>query len=223
MALEAHSTRRVMVLEYIRENAGCTKTQVIKHMKGKSALVTTHKIIKDLVSDKIVLSIPDEKNSQMHRLYVNNRNAFTFITQELNKLETTISQMNQAISILSEVDVRSRDAWIVSYLNNQLHYTCKQMIEFMLQGLLVLTSKAIRSQVDSQFLYIRIAKLIVKLNPKYLKELGGERYVSLLKELYGLSPEAKSFAISKGINVEISNNLVTQMLNLRKRLEDYFH
>jgi hypothetical protein len=88
--------REEKILQFIHENPGCTKTNVIDYMeKNGSSPMTTHKILKRLTKDdKKVISKPDIKNSRIHHLYINDKNRFNKIGIKLSELEKFIEHKN---------------------------------------------------------------------------------------------------------------------------------
>jgi ribosome-associated translation inhibitor RaiA len=209
------------ILQFVTENPKCTKAEVIRFMGLWSSVMTCHYDITRLVSEGKLSILKDKPNSQTHHLIINNENQFNFINQELLKIETVVTQLIEEISKLHDFsDIQSHEAHIVSSIKNQLDYSCKSTVEFMLQCLLVLTSKSIHSEKDSQLFYTKIGKLIAKLHPEYFNfQTGGERLNSLQRALYDLPPDSKAFEKKRGINTELSDNIVIQMQNFKKRLQ----
>ena len=52
---------------------------LIDYMVGKSALATTHKIIVQMVKEGKVIERKDEKNSQVHHLFINDKKSVQFV------------------------------------------------------------------------------------------------------------------------------------------------
>lgn len=94
--MSEQSTRFDKIYNYIEQHGGCTKTEVIKKMKGISALATTHKIIQQQIEEGKIVSKPDESNSQIHHLYVNDKDQFAIINEKIIKAEIDINALGNS-------------------------------------------------------------------------------------------------------------------------------
>jgi len=147
-------SRHEMIYHFIAEHPGTTKTEVVKHMKGKSALATTHKIIKRLILEKKIICIPDESNSQIHHLYLDSKNSFNILQTKIRELERSVSKIpkptaEQIIKIVK----RNRDQPIHSKITgnmNDAHF-------------LLLAISLLPSTYDKENLYLRITKIILEI------------------------------------------------------------
>jgi hypothetical protein len=105
--------RKEEIRKYVSKNdGGCTKTDVINYMnqtaKGDKSLIhaslaTTHKILTKMIQDKIIISRPDENNSQTHLLSINNENEYNRRIDEINKVSKIVLAFTKEID---EIKVR---------------------------------------------------------------------------------------------------------------------
>lgn len=75
------------VFRYVSDHSHCSKADVERYLKGKSARVTTFKTIDTLVECGLIRDEINEKNRQTHSLVVNNDNELSLLIQELDKFE----------------------------------------------------------------------------------------------------------------------------------------
>lgn len=86
--VEIDRTRTDEIIQFVRKNPRSTKAEVIRHMKGKSAVTTTHALINALISEGKINVY--KVNVQTHLLSINEDNQF-------NKFHKLISDMEDLI------------------------------------------------------------------------------------------------------------------------------
>jgi hypothetical protein len=82
--------QRQAVIDFITDNYGCTKTDVIKYMEKSSvhaAMMTTREILSNLIDEEIV--IVEKVNSQIHRLHLNTKTRFYWILEQISNMRLT--------------------------------------------------------------------------------------------------------------------------------------
>jgi hypothetical protein len=84
------------ILQFIKENEGCTKTKVMVFMENKkyASPLTTYKTIQNLINEGKIISRPDKTNTQKHHLFINHKNRFNQIKKEISQIESYIEQTN---------------------------------------------------------------------------------------------------------------------------------
>ena len=92
------------VFRYVSDHSHCSKADVERHLKGKSARVTTFKTIDTLVECGFIRDELNEKNRQTHSLVVNNDNELSLLIQKLDKFEkayfSLIDKLKERFEIL---------------------------------------------------------------------------------------------------------------------------
>lgn len=162
--IDTNITREEKILQFIKKNRYCIKTDVINYMDKKgSSPMTTHKILKALIKEKKIISQRDKSNSQVHHLFVNSRNKFNAIYDKL----TEINACNDIlIEQREQIHEYSRTHENGGHLLDAYHYCYQaaymESLYTMLQDLLIQIGKSINSEVDSQVLYSRTISLIQK-------------------------------------------------------------
>jgi hypothetical protein len=97
----ASEERRQIIINFIREHDGCTKTQVVEYMDGTAkgerspihgAMMTTRGDLDELINGehKLVIMKKDPKNSQIHYLYLDTKTVFYKITEEITGIESML-------------------------------------------------------------------------------------------------------------------------------------
>ena len=81
------TSREKEILEYIRLNPGITKQQIVDHFGNeglrKHSRVTIFKKISYLKKYGLIVVSPDQNNSQIHHLYINNESTLSLLIQDI--------------------------------------------------------------------------------------------------------------------------------------------
>jgi hypothetical protein len=85
------------ILRYVRKNPRCTKADVIRHMKGKSALTTTHALLTSLVNEGKINVY--KVNVQTHLLSINEENKFNKLHKLLIDIQKLVDDMYPFMSL----------------------------------------------------------------------------------------------------------------------------
>jgi hypothetical protein len=81
---EIFESRRSFIIKYVIDHPNCTKADVIRYMKGRSAVRTTHGILIKLIKEgKIKVQ---KKHIQTHLLTINDDNDFIKIYKQIDEL-----------------------------------------------------------------------------------------------------------------------------------------
>jgi hypothetical protein len=80
------------ILQFVRDNPNCTKADVIRYMKGKSAVRTTHALLTNLINVEKKINV-HKVNIQTHLLTINEKNDFNKFHKLLSDIERLISRM----------------------------------------------------------------------------------------------------------------------------------
>jgi hypothetical protein len=154
------------ILNYIKENPNTIKADVIRFMKGDSATVTTHGIIQDYIEEGKVTMVKDKKNSQIHHLFINDKNDFNRIDLRLSRIETIIDTLRMPKNnIIQQYKPRVPDS------PNDIKVPRRKTLMWELQLLLAQTSIGIKSESDVRKLTWRITRLMLKLFLRDLERL----------------------------------------------------
>lgn len=228
-------SRRDLIRNYIIENDGCTKTEVINYMENKSPIhagvVTTHKIISSLVDSGTVISKPDPKNSQIHHLHINDN--YSIIYNELTKIQNTMDMMDEPISkiikfkgptpnddksLLKLLEDRNANPTNFDDLYNHFIYPYEESISMMLKILFVRISKMVLSEKDAQALRIRITELILRLTTQIFNITREKEYLNFnIWELKTLQLRStKEFARKNKINIDLRNKIILRIMDFEK-------
>jgi len=170
MSVIDENDRRGRIIDFIKSNSMCTKAQVIRFMDNNgSSVMTTHDIIKDLESEKIIQVLKDKPNSQTHHLILNDDNELNRIDHMLTEIEKTIDGMELFIPRLRQLVQRSGKKRMQIFkqlvnLESDVEPFFTDAIFRMLQIMMVRVSKVILSQKDSQVLYNKIIKMMLRID-----------------------------------------------------------
>lgn len=156
------------ICDYVKKNPGTTENKVATYMdeKGISSRMTTLKIIEDLKKRGIILD--RQEGNSFHRLYINDKNEFNRIQNELSEIENIIDDMHGYKQATNEYIENaqfgdSHDAGNAGFLQSYMHIY-EPPIRTMLQILLSRTNNIIHSEKDRQVLYAKFIELIAKVD-----------------------------------------------------------
>jgi len=198
------------IREYISKNPGTTEHKVAEYMAENHycARDTTHNLIYDTLipNGKVI----DKKiGNSRHKLYINDEDEFNIISQQLSGIENLIQSMDgpmRKFTMLSLMEPPGALRYFGFGYQAQIHR--------ILTILLIRTSELELEEKESQVLYTRIVKLLVKLEmqtwrPKSLTQIFKHfHYESIDKP----TPELKKM----GIDDKLVDNLVTVIENFKK-------
>lgn len=123
-------------------------------MKGKSAVVTTHNIIQDLINDRIVIKVNDQKNRQTHNLYINYKNQFNCLKSDIDEVYRIVRNYIGTVRAASEQKLLKE-----SQFGDLVHLT--QLIIYTRISLLArAVLYNIKSASDRQTLYLRLLQVV---------------------------------------------------------------
>ena len=195
-----YESRQNDILQYVRQNPNSTKADVIRHMLGRSALTTTHAILKDMTRDG-KLNVY-KKNLQTHLLTVNEKNEFNQIISWLDKLESISEKI---IKILNKISSLSRKDEKFFILQGNLSYTYLGSIKEMAEQLLFETHYTVPDEKDKLILSSRITNLIIK----------------MINHIYSAKFSIIAFGKDRRIVQPGAMSLATNMLNGLWSLREY--
>jgi hypothetical protein len=81
------SEKEKAILDYITNNPGTTKQGVVEGLDGKYSRVTVFNTIKELDDYDMIIVRKDKPNSQIHKLFINDKDLFASLIQDLDAFE----------------------------------------------------------------------------------------------------------------------------------------
>jgi len=230
--------RREIIKKHIMEKDGCTKTQVIDYMNkiGKSATVTTHKVIQELISDGTVLLKPDKKNRRIHHLHIDNK--FSKIHLQLEKIKQLMDLMDKPIRNVLKYHPppASSDKELMQKLEanyvekptnaediyGHLIYPYEEAVSMMLRVLFEEISRVVLSEKDAQSLRTDIVKLINRLSGQLFNVTRIKEYLDLnIKELRTVQlSTTKEFAEKNNIDMGVRKTVIETIKDFESKFLD---
>lgn len=119
-----------IMIKYVEDNSGCTKDKLVGFMAGydrklsnpvnpHSRITRSPVVIWNYLDELTgkepfnkkpkILSLPDPKNKQTHRLYVNPKNKYIQINQILSDIETKILRWNEPIDKINKLAIKDEE------------------------------------------------------------------------------------------------------------------
>jgi predicted transcriptional regulator len=155
-----------LVLEYVRENQKCTKTEVINALKkpGDSSIKTTHSVIMELIKAGTLKVLKDRPNSQTHYLIINDDDEFNKIYKELTQIENLMNTIYESMFKLLNPSIKRGQPWAVAMYESERNFAYPYRYDFNVM-LDVLLDRAMKIQPEnmSNILSSKITKLMRKL------------------------------------------------------------
>jgi hypothetical protein len=218
MGLYNMEDRRGKIIEYVRANSRCTKTEVIKDMEKRSigSIKTIHPIIIDLLNEGILLVLKNRPNSQIHRLIINDKNEFNQIDETLSEIDNFIDKMDETVhSVLNGISKKSTHTSYahlqeLKWLNLSFLIPYDDAINLILQELLTRINDKIHSETDSQILYTKIVQALRKftLQRWNLAVRDSSKRLDIFSDALK-NVKSSHFTEAKNINVELAGDLAT--------------
>jgi hypothetical protein len=91
----------------MRDNPGISKEGVVKGMKGDPSRITVLNILNELEEEGWIIARKDKPNSQIYKLYSNDKNILVSLDQELDDLEKAFIQLSYKSKEIFEADKKS--------------------------------------------------------------------------------------------------------------------
>jgi len=150
----------------VKDNPECTKTDVTNYLggyhKGKKPIVTlsyrpAFGLVTKLIESKKIFCSLDNANPKIHRLRINDKDAFNEINIELSIIGKFIRKMEDGLNkSYSTIEMHPP-----AHLEG-LKKVYSIVIPVMLQSLMIRTSKSISDEENKQLLHTRIIDLTEK-------------------------------------------------------------
>lgn len=186
-------------------------------MLGKSAVTTTHAILKDMVNEG-KLNVY-KKNLQTHLLTINEKNEFNKIYNFLMKIDGLIGKMQSAArnAKITPRKMKTKDSALTEFVKFastfvQGYYDAG---DEMLLRLLVRTKNEIRSEKDSALLYRKAIDILNKLHHYFPRESDILDHIVSVK-----LKNAKSSPIFGATNVDI--DLIDDLIEIIYQFKKMF-
>jgi len=230
--IDTNITREEKILQFIKKNRNCTKTDVINYMdKNGASPMTTHKIVKALIKEKKIISQMDKSNSQVHHLFINFKNKFNTIYDKLSEINACNDVLTEQREQIYKYHGLHKDG-AHPFHTYHVYYeaTYIESLYTMLQDLLIRIGKMIKSEVDSQILYSRTIILIQKVTVGFDVKKSHELLSGYLHNLdweWCVHQYEQKLVFTKSelkaSDVEALKNVIgfKALRNLRKVIKDY--
>ncbi|MGB7956790.1 MAG: hypothetical protein WCF23_22685 [Candidatus Nitrosopolaris sp.] len=99
--------RKLKVSRYVKDNPGISKEGVVKGMKGDPSRITVLNALNQLEEEGWIIARKDKPNSQIYKLYSNEKNILVSLDQELDDLEKAFTQLSCKSNEIFEADKKS--------------------------------------------------------------------------------------------------------------------
>lgn len=99
--------RKLKISRYLKDNPGISKEGVVKGMKGDPSRITILNTLNELEEEGWIIARKDKPNSQIYKLYSNDKNILVSLDQELDDLEKAFIQLSCKSKKIFEADKKS--------------------------------------------------------------------------------------------------------------------
>jgi len=160
-----------LILDYIGERKGkATKNDVIRYVdndvpeKFRISKETTRKVLDFMErSDKItVMRGGGDRKGQSHKLLINAKDSYNRIYRKLSEIENFMSKMESAINEYRDKKITKEELWEDQDMTVVTSYD--DSFTLILRALLLGISDAVHDEKDSQVLYDKVVRLMLRLN-----------------------------------------------------------
>jgi hypothetical protein len=77
--------RKIMIIKYLRENQGSTKSDITRGLKGIIAKTTIGKLVDEMIESQIIETKKEKENARDHKLYLKENNPLVYVTLQLDE------------------------------------------------------------------------------------------------------------------------------------------
>ena len=204
--------RRIKILEYVRKSsekdAKITKSDVMRHLKQYSRMMTTHKTVIELIKEgKIKMVKPTDKPySQIDYLVIDEEDEFNQIYNESFVIETIIDNLIEFYRMIGSDEDEFPDEASTGHLELNAVKPFVERLNSYLADISTKIEDSITSEVDRVILYKRNAELALKI----VKGVQSRKFERSMEDLIGdLENEKKK--VHKEDSIIKINNLVSSM------------
>ena len=204
--------RRIKILEYVRKSsekdAKITKSDVMRHLKQYSRMMTTHKTVIELIKEgKIKMVKPTDKPySQIDYLVIDEEDEFNQIYNESFVIETIIDNLIEFYRMIGSDEDEFPDEASTGHLELNAVKPFVERLNSYLADISTKIEDSITSEVDRVILYKRNAELPLKI----VKGVQSRKFERSMEDLIGdLENEKKK--VHKEDSILKINNLVSSM------------
>lgn len=232
--IKKDQSKREIAEEYIKNHYDCTKTEYINYMRGHDrhgypvkekspkhlSQKPAEKLLKDLTSGRkpIIISFPDENNSQIHHLRVNDKNLYNQIDQTLSDIETKILRWNEPIDKINKLAIKDEEK--ARRIKQNYVYAYYNTIGMMLRHFPNRIRSIKFSKKEAQVLNEKVMQLNKEFSDQILGIEGFEEAVKLVRD--HISATRDNLIIPNFKN-EAHDYVKVEMLNdLMKTLELFY-
>jgi len=152
------------IIDFVRKNEGCSEGMLIRHLikEGVCSKETTRNYVRLLKSEKggtrIIIEPDKRPNNKTHHLRLNEKSHFNIMEERLSEFEGIISRMPDYVKAKGKGKSNSYEKWYISsdHMMTTLHFY-------------LLSISRIPHEQDTQILYQKLIKLIIRLHLKQTK------------------------------------------------------
>jgi hypothetical protein len=204
------------LLDFISDNPGKSKEEIVRGMKGNPSRLTVLNHINHLQERNVIVLRKDKPNSQIYRIYVNQDDIKTSIYLELSQFKTSYFKLlDAALAQFDLIESRFRGLdedvqwpWIRKCLKEE-EYLLRPLIEIYILILNIYTvvkifqwNKEVSSKETMSEIFLITHKLLQEIQQKlfdtskklYVFRNYDEREMSFDLINYNIRPELKSLA-----------------------------
>ena len=230
MSIDENEIRRDAIISYISDNDGCTQTQVTEYMSNRSSVVTTHKIIHQLIDKQSIIVEPDKANRQTHHLHINDKLAL--IDREINIIKKIMDSMDEPIrKFLKNRDSEPSEETLTEKLNkprpptnnkdfyNHVIFPYEDAVTIMLRILFKRINQTILSEKEADKLRRRIVVLLNRLTTQIFNITKESEYLDfgiLALKTFELST-TKNFVKDNKIDLGIRRDIIKCIRDFEKK------
>ena len=93
-------SRREEIFNYLRNNPGCSKEELVRGVDGIMSKKTVIKIIKELKTEELITIKKEKPNSRSYNLFLNEENILIVINKQLEEFKKEFKKLLQKIELV---------------------------------------------------------------------------------------------------------------------------
>lgn len=239
--------RRDASIEYLRNNPGCTKEDLVRGVINFSSKKTTLKILNELKREGVVTEEKEKRNSRAYKLFLHNEHILIALSKQITEFKQEFTKLLQKIeAVIPELTLLHSTSKENLEENITLILYYEQLPLFLLQYLMkclllksivvwpkTIQKEEIRNKLNS-LAFTEISKIISDYSNFYTTKLSNNNIhkvnynPTISDELSKLKNNILFFAVfsliceKKGIAKEFEN-LVDKIWLINSDVQEYLH
>lgn len=161
-----HEQRRKLLEEFVSNNPGCNKEQIIKNLEDRISRVTVFKIIKEMRNDGILSVDRAKQNSRDRKLSINTDNILVSVSKELDDFKIYFSALlDKAKELCKPLHLDG-----IQDIYSQIISLFHELVDVCVRRALLIWPSKVKDVTVLNKLYVMVFSELVKIQLEIIKK-----------------------------------------------------